>query len=126
MRSLMRWLLPAFLAINGAVMLAAPEPWYGAVPGVTETGPFNPHFVRDIGAAYLAAAGGLGWWAARRGIGGAVAAAIFLGLHMFVHLFEALFGHHPASDVGRDFVGVYLPTLITFWIVWRGVQRQEA
>ncbi|HYG28490.1 MAG TPA: hypothetical protein VD906_16510 [Caulobacteraceae bacterium] len=124
MVTFLRWVLPLFFAANGVFMLAAPEPWYGAIPGVTETGPYNPHFIRDIGAAYIAAAAGLGWWAAGRGIGGAVAAAVFLGLHMFVHLFEALIGHHPASDVGRDFVGVYLPTLIVFWIVWRDWKRE--
>lgn len=120
MRNLIRWILPLLLAANGAAMLIAPEPWYHAVPGVTGTGPFNPHFVRDIGAAYLAAAAGLGWWAAGRGIGGAMAAAVFLGLHMLVHLGEALLGHHPAGDIGRDFVGVYVPALLTIWIVWRG------
>lgn len=124
MGAIARWVLPLFFAANGLAMLAAPEAWYHAVPGVTGTGPYNPHFVRDIGAAYLAAGAGVGWWAAGRGVGGAFAAAVFLGLHMFVHLFEALFGHHPASDIGRDFVGVYLPTLFVFWIVWRGWKKE--
>ena len=128
MGSVVRWLLPVFLGINGVVMLVMPGPWYDAVPGVTETGPFNPHFVRDIGAAYLACAAGLGWWAARRtGPAGAVLpVAVFLGLHMFVHLFESLLGHHAVSDIGRDFVGVYLPALLAIWIVWRGLKTKEA
>ncbi|HEY0437704.1 MAG TPA: hypothetical protein VGC92_13770, partial [Phenylobacterium sp.] len=49
--------ISAFLALvmagNGLAMLFAGLWWYGVVPGVTATGPFNPHFVRDIGAAYL-------------------------------------------------------------------------
>ena len=36
-------------ALNGVLMLLAPEAWYHAVPTVPGTGPFNPHFVRDIG-----------------------------------------------------------------------------
>ena len=52
--------------------------------------------------------------------------AVFLGLHMLVHLVEALVGHHAVSDIGRDFVGVYLPALIAVAIVWRGLQRKEA
>ena len=75
MRSLIRWVLPVLLGLNGAFMLVAPGPWYETVPGVTGTGPFNPHFIRDI---------------------------------------------------GRDFVGVYLPALIAVAIVWRGLQRKEA
>lgn len=34
---------------NGLFMLVSPADWYFAVPGVTTTGPFNQHFVRDIG-----------------------------------------------------------------------------
>ena len=59
--------LALILAGNGVMMLLAPLPWYDAVPGVVATGPFNPHFVRDIGAAYLVA--GLG--AAAGGVAGA-------------------------------------------------------
>ncbi len=55
-------LMALLLAANGAAMLGAPLAWYDAVPGVPATGPFNPHFVRDIGAVYLACALGLGWF----------------------------------------------------------------
>ena len=44
-----KWILPAILAINGAVMMLAPAWWYPRVPGVIETGPLNDHFVRDGG-----------------------------------------------------------------------------
>jgi hypothetical protein len=128
MRTLIRWILPVLLGANGLVMLLAPGQWYPAVPGATETGPLNVHFVRDIGAAYLASAAGLGWWAARRpgGVAAVIPAAVFLGLHMLVHLVESLTGHHAVSDIGRDFVGVYAPALIVIWIVWRGLARKEA
>ncbi len=45
--------LGLLLAANGFLMLADPAQWYAMVPGVPETGPFNPHFVRDIGAVYV-------------------------------------------------------------------------
>ena len=38
-----------FLFGNGLFMLLAPSTWYHFVPGVTHTGPFNQHFIRDIG-----------------------------------------------------------------------------
>jgi len=127
-RALIRWSLPVLLGLNGLFMLIAPYPWYGMVPGVTETGPFNPHFVRDIGAAYVACAVGLGWWAARRGgrVGAVLPVAVFLGIHMGVHIVESLIHGHPVSDIARDFVGVYLPALAAIWIVWRGLGRKEA
>src|SRR5580693_7603432 len=82
----------ALLGGNGVVMLAAGRWWYGAVPGVTETGPFNAHFVKDIGAAYVVVGVAFGWLAARPSrpaLGAAGAAALFLVLHAGVHLADA-------------------------------------
>ncbi len=46
--------LMGFLALaNGVFMLVSPDAWYFAVPGVTDTGPFNQHFIRDIGLIFL-------------------------------------------------------------------------
>ena len=42
-----------FLSANGLFMLIAPEAWYEFVPGVTDTGFFNQHFIRDIGLIQL-------------------------------------------------------------------------
>ena len=51
-----------FLFGNGLFMLLAPSAWYYFVPGVTHTGPFNQHFIRDIGLIqmFLGAAFGVG------------------------------------------------------------------
>jgi hypothetical protein len=108
-----RWLaagLALALGANGLVMLFASLPWYDAVPGVTSTGPFNPHFVKDIGAAYLTAAGGLAWFAAspRTGWPAMAAGAAFLTLHAAIHVYDAACGSRPLADVQRDLVGVYL------------------
>src|SRR5262249_42905901 len=46
-------LLGVLALANGAFMLYAPSAWYFAVPGVTTTGPFNQHFIRDIGLVFL-------------------------------------------------------------------------
>src|SRR3546814_11318213 len=39
--------------LSGLYMLISPASWYFAVPGVTTTGPFNQHFIRDIGLIFL-------------------------------------------------------------------------
>ena len=99
----------AFLA-NGIAMLAAPLSWYDAVPGVPATGPFNPHFVRDIGCVYLVCALGAGWfaWRPAQGWPALCAAAAWLTAHAAVHVYDASCGASPLADVRRDFVGVYL------------------
>ena len=113
-------ILAVVLGANGLVMLFAGRWWYGAVPGVTMTGPFNPHFVMDIGAAYLVVAGALAWWAARPAParGAVIAAAAFLGLHALIHIADAAMGGHATTDLARDFAGIFLPALLTAWIAW--------
>jgi hypothetical protein len=116
------------MGANGAVMLAAGRWWYGDVPGVTETGPFNPHFVRDIGAAYLTAGLALGWLGlapSREARGAAVAAATFLGLHAAIHLGGALTDPMGLAHLVRDFAGVILPALVAAALAWPSVPQPE-
>ncbi|HEY8616387.1 hypothetical protein [Phenylobacterium sp.] len=110
--------LAGVFGLNALAMLFAGYWWYGQVPGVPQTGPYNPHFVMDIGAAYLVAAAGLGWFAWRPGQGwpAAAMAAGFLALHAAVHVYDATCGTTPLSDVLRDLAGVYLPALLALAI----------
>lgn len=100
---------------NGLAMLFAGPWWYVTVPGVTLTGPYNAHFVRDIGSAYLVVGASLAAfaWRPRLAWPAVAAAAGFLTLHAAVHVFDAVCGTKPLADVVRDFGGVYLPALIT-------------
>jgi len=118
MKRIIAGLLATVLGANGVVMLAAGGWWYGAVPGVTMTGPYNPHFVKDIGAAYLVVAGGLAWRALRpgQGQGALVAGAAFLGLHAFIHVADAAMGGHMTHDLVRDFGGVFVPAVLAAWL----------
>ncbi len=104
---------------NGLIMLAAGLSWYRAVPGVTETGPFNPHFVKDIGAAYVVVGAAFAWLAARPSPvarGACAAAALFLALHAGVHVVDELGDPGGLADFVRDFPGVFLPALLAGWI----------
>jgi hypothetical protein len=112
-------LLGLGLQANGLFMLFAPEPWYGLIPGVRETGPFNPHFVRDIGSAYGVAGASLlalirwpGAWPA------AIAGSTFLVLHAGVHLFDALHGRIHLHHLATDAVAVLLPALLALFLAW--------
>jgi len=122
MKRLVAAILAIALGANGVAMLFAGPWWYAAVPGVTQTGPYNPHFVMDIGAAYLVVAGALLWRAARPadGPGAAIAAAAFLVLHAIIHLVHAAMGGAFAAEFVRDFPGVYLPALAAAWVAWPG------
>jgi len=99
-------LLALVLGANGVVMLVAGAWWYGVVPGVTESGPFNPHFIKDIGAAYLVAGAAFGWLAARPSTlarGAAGVGAAFLLIHGGIHLVAAVGAPRGLAARLRDF-----------------------
>ena len=113
MRKLDRWIagvMALLLAGNGLAMLFAGLTWYDTVPGVPATGPYNAHFVKDIGAAYLVSGLGLAWfaWRPRQGWPALAAGAAFLTFHAAIHVYDASCSATPLADVQRDFVGVYL------------------
>jgi hypothetical protein len=119
MRVIVAWIVGLSLAANGLTMLAFPDAWYDLVPGVPQTGPFNPHFVRDIGAAYLVAGATLPWFAVNRAARpAALAGAAFLALHALVHLWDAAAGREHAHQLLIDLPSVFLPPALALWIAW--------
>ncbi|PPE73482.1 hypothetical protein C3942_11775 [Solimonas fluminis] len=107
------------LLANGLFMLLAPASWYPAVPGVSATGPYNPHFIRDIGAAYSVSGAGLlallRWpqaWPA------AIAGSAFQLLHALIHVFDALQGRVAAGHLLNDALLVVVPALAALALSW--------
>ncbi len=108
-------LLGFVMLANGSWQLAAPEGWYWAIPGVPDRGPFNQHFVRDLGIIYAMTGAGLifgalrpqerlAWW---------WAPCFWLVGHALFHLWEVLAGICGPASLLEDFAGVTLPALIT-------------
>jgi hypothetical protein len=129
MRTALAWIIGIGLGINGLAMLGGPQAWYGMVPGVPDTGPFNPHFVRDIGCAYLMAGTALAWFAARPAARPAAqAAAAFLALHALVHLWDAAAGREHLDHLLADLPTVFLAPILAIGIAWprRDLHRGES
>jgi hypothetical protein len=119
MRGLVAWMLGLGLAANGLTMLAVPASWYAMVPGVVDTGPFNPHFVRDIGAAYVVCGAALVAFAMRpEARSAAQAGAAFLALHAALHLWDAASGREHAHQLLLDIPTIFFPPILGLWIVW--------
>lgn len=111
--------LALYQGLNGLVMLVAPGVWYHMAPGVTETGPANIHFIRDIGLAFVAAAGGLLVAARRPHDALALAApALFLGGHAGLHLAEMAGHGAAAAEAARDVALIVLPGLLPAAALW--------
>jgi hypothetical protein len=104
-------------------MLVAPLVWYEFVPGVTDTGFFNQHFIRDIGMIqlFLGVAFGIGMIRPARRIGLWAAATLWLIAHAVFHLWEVAVGICSPSVIPRDFPAVTLPAIIgavlTLWAI---------
>lgn len=120
LKSVVLALTAAFLGANALYMLADPLGWYGAVDGVPDTGPFNPHFVRDIGVAYLtcslATFAALKW--RRQAFTLMSVVTLFLGLHVLLHVWDIAAGRLPLDHLIRDLPGVVGPTVVTALLVW--------
>jgi hypothetical protein len=114
MRRLMAVLIAVPTIINGLAMLIAGYHWYKTVPGVTDTGPFNPHFVQDVGAAFLVAGLALAARAWRpRYWPAAVAGSGFLAAHGLIHLALIAGGH--ARHAAFDLLAVVLPSALAVY-----------
>lgn len=112
-----------FLSVNGLFMLIAPATWYDFVPGVSDTGFFNQHFIRDIGIIqlFLGVAFGVGMIRPERRIGLWAGATLWLSAHAAFHLWEVAVGICSPSTIPRDFPAVTLPAIIgaalTLWAI---------
>jgi hypothetical protein len=110
--------------VNGLFMLVTSEAWFASI--AADTGPFNVHLVRDVGAAYVTS-GVASVWAARAPHWRtplAASAALFLGLHGLIHVFEVASGAQPPAHLLEDFPGVYLPALLLAGIAVRSHGRK--
>ena len=113
-------LLGLFALANGIFMVLAPESWYWAVPGVPDRGPFNQHFVRDIGFIYALIGGAFLYGAlypAHRVVLWSIPTA-WLGLHALFHIWEVFVGICGPESLIEDFAGVTLPALIGCLLIY--------
>jgi hypothetical protein len=120
-------LLGVGMIANALWMFAGPMHWYHELPAaVPDTGPFNPHFVRDIGCAFLTAGVGLVWAArsARYRVPLTGLAALFLTAHALLHVYDTSVGNLPSDHWWLDFGGVYLPVVLLAFVMIR-MRRSE-
>ena len=113
---------------NGIFMLVSPTNWYFAVPGVTTTGPFNQHFVRDIGLIFVGV-GAAFLLGAARPIYRVIlwgAAAVWLSGHALFHFWEVAVGICGASALLRDFPAVTLPAMLAVAITTHALSTKES
>ncbi len=100
-------LLAVYFAGIAAWLIMLPLTFYQTIPGVPDTGPFNDHFSRDVGFAFLVSAAGLCLGAVRGDKTLALLGAAFPVLHGLFHLVGI--GQTEVSGIAGMF-GELLPT----------------
>jgi hypothetical protein len=119
-------LLATLTAANAVWMLADPQHWYHDLPAaVPDTGPYNEHFVRDIGCAFATVAIALGWAALRPRWRAPLVtiSALFLAAHAGLHVFDTMRGFLEGDHWLLDLPGVYLPALVTLPLAFRALRN---
>lgn len=115
---------------NGLWMLAAPEAWYAAVPGVVMTGPINHHFIQDVGLAFMASGAGLalGFRPGLVPAALALAGATWPMLHALLHIWGWLAHGFPADMqvAMSELVGVVLVSAVGFALAWMNARKEGA
>jgi hypothetical protein len=113
---------------NGIFMLISPANWYFAVPGVTTTGPFNQHFIRDIGFIFLFIGTSFLIGAVRPQFRTVLwaAPALWLSGHALFHFWEVAVGICGASALARDFPAVTLPAILGLLITLQSMRDGAA
>lgn len=100
------------LIATGLAMLLFGPLWYAQTPGVMMTGPYNAHFVLDIGFAFLASGLVLavgGWMGARSLM---IAGLSWPALHAALHLVGLVtMGPASAAALWTELFGVIAPVL---------------
>jgi len=104
------FLVAAWCGVTGLWLVISPAGFHAGIAGVSETGPLNTHFFRDVGLAFVVSALALGlgawlrdWLVALVGVG-------FPLLHGGLHLIESL--HHGPHGGAGELVATVLPGLV--------------
>lgn len=106
--------------LTGISIFADPMRFYEIVPGLKLMGPFNVHFIRDVGLAFVASGGALAWGAHVSARRLAYAGIAWPSLHALFHL--QIWGHRgfPFDGIfAFDLVAVIGPPLLALLAMWR-------
>ena len=113
---------------NGLWMLADPYGWYVGLPAaVPDFGPYNEHFVRDIGCTFTTLGVLLLSGAAvpAMGLPALVATTLFAGMHALVHVYDTARGFVAPAHWAIDLPGVYVPALLLLVLTWAYTRRRR-
>ena len=122
MRISLLWALVVFYLITGLFIAVIPFAFYETGPGVSDTGPYNMHFLRDVGFAFTVSALGIAYGLIRKLKPLVVFGTAWLAMHGLFHL--TLWFIHPSTEGAlNDLVLVVLPAVV---VTYLGITYKES
>lgn len=111
------YILAAYFFLTGLYLLLAPMHFYSNTPGVSLMGPFNLHFIRDVGLVFLASSGAMAWGVKHQVKSTAVAGASWPFLHALFHIqiWAGMRGFAMDFITLSDFIAVIIPGLLALY-----------
>lgn len=112
--------LGSLTLLTGPAISFAPTLFYEMTPGVSMMGPFNLHFIRDVGIAFFVSGGAIVFGVMQGNRALAIAGASWPFLHAVFHL-QLWAARNFALDgvAAFDFAAVILPAFVMMALAWR-------
>ena len=120
-------LIFAFLYfLTGLFILIFPYKFYEMAPGVSETGPFNVHFIRDVALAFLASGSAIAWGVKNTKPVVCLFGVAWVALHGLFHIQMQLTRGLSLDFIAAfDVVGVIVPAALTVFLGFRFLEATK-
>ena len=121
------WGLTGFYLLIGLYMIISPRGFYEHAPGVSETGPYNRHFLFDVGFAFTVSALGIAFGLRKHMKPVIILGTGWLAMHGLFHLVLWIGHPHPGSVPALvDLVVVVLPAIALSYLSATYKEPQDA
>jgi hypothetical protein len=103
--------------VTGIVIFIAPQAFYQNTPGLSLIGPFNAHFIRDVGLAFFASGAATAYGALRSMPQVVIAGSAWPFLHALFHLHIWIHRGLPLDEVFLfDLAAVIAPAILGLFL----------
>ncbi|MEM6556838.1 MAG: hypothetical protein AAF642_13240 [Pseudomonadota bacterium] len=108
--------ISALYLLTAIYMFVAPQAFYDQTPGVAMMGPYNTHFIRDAGLAFLTSGGALLWGTLNQNRAMAVFGAVWPCLHAVFHIWVWIARGIPVDQIALiNLFGIQLPAWLALF-----------
>lgn len=117
---LLIWAFVAFYLLTGLYIAVLPDDFYLNAPGAQETGPYNMHFLRDVGFAFITSSVAIGYGVYANAKPVMVFGSLWLLIHGLFHLtLWVVNGAHLDGAAAIDAATVSIPAIAVFALCMR-------